>query len=66
MFCDSLWKEDNVQIDDLLSFTNWLRCLVAPHMTGMWLKLFVKLIEAPLIGSLIISNLKKQNKTDQV
>ncbi|XP_057495987.1 fatty acid amide hydrolase [Actinidia eriantha] len=40
--------------------------LQAPHMTGMWLKLFVKLIEAPLIGSLIISNLKKQNKTDQM
>ncbi|KAI3445825.1 hypothetical protein Pfo_002490 [Paulownia fortunei] len=34
----------------------------APHLTGFWLKLFVKLLEAPIIGSLIISNLKKENK----
>ncbi|CAK9187404.1 unnamed protein product [Ilex paraguariensis] len=34
----------------------------APHLTGLMLKVFVKLIEAPLIGSLIISQLKKQNK----
>ncbi|KAL7002955.1 hypothetical protein U1Q18_004115, partial [Sarracenia purpurea var. burkii] len=34
----------------------------APHMTGASLKLFVKLLEAPLIGSLIVSYLKKQNK----
>ncbi|KAK4491180.1 hypothetical protein RD792_001911 [Penstemon davidsonii] len=34
----------------------------APHLTGFWLKFFVKLLEAPLIGSLIISNLKKENK----
>ncbi|PSS29235.1 Fatty acid amide hydrolase [Actinidia chinensis var. chinensis] len=34
----------------------------APHMAGLSLKLYVMLIEAPLIGSLIISYLKKQNK----
>ncbi|GFS34509.1 fatty acid amide hydrolase [Actinidia rufa] len=34
----------------------------APHMAGLSLKLFVKLIESPWIGSLIISYLKKQNK----
>ncbi|CAK9144954.1 unnamed protein product [Ilex paraguariensis] len=34
----------------------------APRLSGFKLKLFVKLIEAPLIGSLIISQLKKQNK----
>ncbi|XVE49415.1 hypothetical protein DITRI_Ditri01bG0080900 [Diplodiscus trichospermus] len=34
----------------------------APHLTGLMLKLFVRLIEAPVIGSLIISFLKKQNK----
>ncbi|KAG8368550.1 hypothetical protein BUALT_Bualt15G0057200 [Buddleja alternifolia] len=34
----------------------------APHLTGFWLKLFVKLLESPMIGSLIISNLKKENK----
>ncbi|XP_022725347.1 fatty acid amide hydrolase isoform X2 [Durio zibethinus] len=34
----------------------------APHLTGLMLKLFVRIIEAPVIGSLIISLLKKQNK----
>ncbi|KAL6517570.1 hypothetical protein OROMI_033271 [Orobanche minor] len=34
----------------------------APHLTGFWLKFFVKLLEAPVIGSLIISHLKKENK----
>ncbi|KAL3614418.1 hypothetical protein CASFOL_042492 [Castilleja foliolosa] len=34
----------------------------APHLTGFWLKFFVKLLEAPLIGSAIISQLKKENK----
>ncbi|XVF01457.1 hypothetical protein REPUB_Repub04eG0091000 [Reevesia pubescens] len=34
----------------------------APHLTGLMFKLFVRIIEAPLIGSLIISILKKQNK----
>ncbi|KAL1564577.1 fatty acid amide hydrolase-like [Salvia divinorum] len=34
----------------------------APHLTGIGLKLFVKVLEAPLIGSLIISQLKKKNK----
>ncbi|KAK6156743.1 hypothetical protein DH2020_010991 [Rehmannia glutinosa] len=34
----------------------------APHVTGFLLKFFVKLLEAPLIGSLIISHLKKENK----
>ncbi|KAL8060832.1 hypothetical protein ABFX02_02G050800 [Erythranthe guttata] len=34
----------------------------APHLTGFSLKLFVKLVETPLIGSLIISRLKKDNK----
>ncbi|KAL2454948.1 Fatty acid amide hydrolase [Abeliophyllum distichum] len=34
----------------------------APHLTGFSLKLFVKLLEAPGIGSLIISRLKKENK----
>ncbi|XWS68189.1 hypothetical protein CRYUN_Cryun04dG0069800 [Craigia yunnanensis] len=34
----------------------------APHLTGLMLKLFVRIVEAPVIGSLIISYLKKQNK----
>ncbi|KAL2537128.1 Fatty acid amide hydrolase [Forsythia ovata] len=38
----------------------------APHLTGFWLKLFVKLLEAPVIGSLIISYLKKENKMVEI
>ncbi|CAA2996991.1 fatty acid amide hydrolase-like, partial [Olea europaea subsp. europaea] len=38
----------------------------APHLTGFRLKLFVKLLEAPLVGSLIISNLKKENKMVEI
>ncbi|XAR52992.1 N-(long-chain-acyl)ethanolamine deacylase [Bertholletia excelsa] len=34
----------------------------APHLVGLTLKLFVKLIEFPFIGPLIIRYLKKQNK----
>ncbi|KAK4438067.1 Fatty acid amide hydrolase [Sesamum alatum] len=34
----------------------------APHLTGISLKLFVRLLEAPIIGSLIISHLKQENK----
>ncbi|KAJ4976173.1 hypothetical protein NE237_001279 [Protea cynaroides] len=38
----------------------------APHLTGFKLKLFVWLSEAPLVGSLIMSMLKKQNGMDEV
>lgn len=38
----------------------------APHLTGLGFKLFVKLVEAPVIGSLIMSYLKKQNKMDEM
>ncbi|KAM5548482.1 hypothetical protein ABKV19_000075 [Rosa sericea] len=38
----------------------------APHLTGFFLKLFVWIVEAPIIGSLIISVLKKQNKMTQL
>lgn len=34
----------------------------APHLTGLKFKLFVKLLETPLVGPLIISRLKKDNK----
>ncbi|KAK6253358.1 hypothetical protein QUC31_015078 [Theobroma cacao] len=34
----------------------------APHLTGLMLKFFVRVIEAPVIGSFIISFMKKQNK----
>ncbi|KAD6795362.1 hypothetical protein E3N88_06258 [Mikania micrantha] len=38
----------------------------APHITGFWLKVFVKLVEMPLLGSLIITQLKKQNKMNEM
>ncbi|CAH9074747.1 unnamed protein product [Cuscuta epithymum] len=34
----------------------------APHLTGLGLQLFVKLAEAPAIGSLIMARLKNQNR----
>nr|XP_043623689.1 fatty acid amide hydrolase-like [Erigeron canadensis] len=38
----------------------------APHITGLTLKLFIKLVEMPLVGSLIIGYLKKQNKMNVI
>ncbi|KAJ0514149.1 putative hydrolase [Helianthus annuus] len=38
----------------------------APYISGFWLKLFVKLVEMPLLGSLIIDQLKKQNKMNEM
>ncbi|KAH7518856.1 hypothetical protein FEM48_Zijuj09G0215600 [Ziziphus jujuba var. spinosa] len=38
----------------------------APHMTGFLLKLVVCIIETPLIGPLVISFLRKQNKFDEL
>ncbi|XP_048337344.2 fatty acid amide hydrolase [Ziziphus jujuba] len=38
----------------------------APHLTGFVFKLFVWIIETPLIGPLIVSFLKKQNKFDEL
>ncbi|KAL6218390.1 hypothetical protein ACLB2K_011604 [Fragaria x ananassa] len=38
----------------------------APHLTGFSLKLFVWIVEAPILGSLITSVLKKQNKMTQL
>ncbi|KAA3462996.1 Fatty acid amide hydrolase [Gossypium australe] len=35
--------------------------ILAPHLTGSILKLFVRIIEIPIIGSLIISFMKKEN-----
>ncbi|KAF3676858.1 Fatty acid amide hydrolase [Capsicum annuum] len=37
----------------------------APHLTGFWFKLFVKLMEAPLIGNLIATHLKQKNGITQ-
>ncbi|KAJ4843118.1 hypothetical protein Tsubulata_002902 [Turnera subulata] len=38
----------------------------APHLTGLAFKLFVKILETPLVGPLIMSNLKKQNGMTQL
>ncbi|XP_058189631.1 fatty acid amide hydrolase-like isoform X2 [Rhododendron vialii] len=47
---------------DLTVVTYEPEVIQAPHLAGLLLKLFVKLVEAPLIGPLIVSYLKKQNK----
>ncbi|KAJ4887658.1 Fatty acid amide hydrolase [Raphanus sativus] len=38
----------------------------APHLTGFLFKLFVKMLETPLIGSLIVESLKKNNGMTQI
>lgn len=38
----------------------------APHVTGLLLKTFVNLIETPLVGPVIMSQIKKQNKMNQI
>ena len=40
--------------------------LTAPNLTGFWLKLFVKILEAPLLGPLFIYFMKKDNKMIEV
>ncbi|KAA8545694.1 hypothetical protein F0562_020855 [Nyssa sinensis] len=51
---------------DLTAVTYEPEAIQAPHLTGLALKLFVKLIEARLIGSLILYNLKKQNGMNEI
>ncbi|KAG5548331.1 hypothetical protein RHGRI_013884 [Rhododendron griersonianum] len=38
----------------------------APHLTGTSLKVFVNVVEAPLIGSMITTSLKKKNNITEV
>lgn len=45
---------------------DWNGMYVAPHLTGLTLKVMVWLLEFPLIGSFIINHMKKQNKMDEV
>ncbi|KAK9286383.1 hypothetical protein L1049_014778 [Liquidambar formosana] len=40
--------------------------ITAPHLTGFTLKLLIRIFEAPLIGSLVLYFLKKQNKFDEM
>ncbi|CAN4107842.1 unnamed protein product [Withania somnifera] len=37
-----------------------------PHLTGVWLKLFVMLVEAPIIGSIIMIFLKYKNRLTEM
>ncbi|XP_068319896.1 fatty acid amide hydrolase [Pyrus communis] len=38
----------------------------APHLTGLIFKLSVRIVEAPIVGSFIVSAMKKQNKMTQL
>ncbi|MED6168892.1 hypothetical protein PIB30_015951 [Stylosanthes scabra] len=38
----------------------------APHLTGFVFRLFVRILELPLIGPAIMTHLKKDNKVDQL
>ncbi|KAM7252555.1 hypothetical protein ACFE04_024438 [Oxalis oulophora] len=38
----------------------------SPHLTGLVFKLFVRILETPIIGPLIISRIKKDNNMDQL
>ncbi|KAB2634839.1 fatty acid amide hydrolase-like [Pyrus ussuriensis x Pyrus communis] len=38
----------------------------APHLTGLIFKLSVRIVEAPIVGSFIVSAMKKQNKITQL
>nr|GMC89629.1 fatty acid amide hydrolase-like [Ipomoea batatas] len=40
--------------------------IIAPHVTGFWFKLLVKFIEAPMIGSFIINQMRKNNGVPEI
>lgn len=48
------------------ALTNEFCYYAAPHLTGFSFKLFVNMLEAPLIGSLIVDSLKKDNGMTKV
>ncbi|XP_042477799.1 fatty acid amide hydrolase-like [Macadamia integrifolia] len=47
---------------DLMAVKYEYKAIQAPHLTGFALKFFVWLLEAPLVGSLILCLLKKHNR----
>lgn len=49
-----------------MTFRMYVVFIAAPHMTGWMLRLAVKLVEAPVIGSFIIGYLKNQNNMNEV
>ncbi|TKY71547.1 Fatty acid amide hydrolase [Spatholobus suberectus] len=51
---------------DLSSIKYEPQVVQAPHLTGFLFKLFVRIIEAPLIGPIIMNILKKENKVNEL
>ncbi|QCD76617.1 aspartyl-tRNA [Vigna unguiculata] len=51
---------------DLSSVKYQREIVQAPHLTGFIFRLFVRILEAPLIGPIIIDVLKKQNKIEEI
>ncbi|XP_061370840.1 fatty acid amide hydrolase-like, partial [Gastrolobium bilobum] len=51
---------------DLSSIKYEPQIVQAPHLTGFMFRLFVKILETPLIGPLIVNSLKKENKFNEL
>ncbi|KAG4960600.1 hypothetical protein JHK87_037233 [Glycine soja] len=51
---------------DLSSIKYEREIVQAPHLTGFVFRLFVRIIEAPVIGPIIMNILKKENKMDEI
>lgn len=64
MNCDLVIQIFRVETRNGLKFVFYL--MVAPHLAGFLFKLFVGILEMPVIGSFVVSKLKKQNKIEEV
>ncbi|CAJ1961400.1 unnamed protein product [Sphenostylis stenocarpa] len=51
---------------DLSSIKYEREVVQAPHLTGFVFRFFVRMLEAPLIGPIIMNVLKKENKIDEI
>ncbi|BAT86942.1 Fatty acid amide hydrolase [Vigna angularis] len=51
---------------DLSSVKYQREIVQAPHLTGFVFRFFVRILEAPLIGPIIMDVLKKQNKIEEI
>ncbi|KAE9591820.1 putative hydrolase [Lupinus albus] len=51
---------------DISSIKYEPQTIEAPHVTGFLFRLFVRIVEAPLVGPFIISILKKDNQLDKM
>lgn len=62
-------KQNSLQLNFPVSSSNiWIDLFffAAPHLTGFVFRLFVRILEAPLIGPFLMTILKKENKIDEV